>query len=122
MSDVDLNTTFYIPSALSKIRGEETILGPTVIAYLDNFDLATTHKLMSVSIGGTATILTRDIICYTRNGQKYYCYHDILQKALGLNDEDMEAWVDSYGEDVVTSAMEAASEGYYYDNLYMNIN
>lgn len=112
--------TPYIPAKMSAVKGTNTLLGPTVMVFIDDFNITTLHKVQSFNVGATAITQAKAVIAYVRDGQNYYCYHDKLQAALGLDDVEMEQWIDTYSVDMFMSIEDAAKEGFYYDNLYMN--
>ncbi|GKX28639.1 hypothetical protein SH1V18_11190 [Vallitalea longa] len=99
--------TFYIPSSLTTYSGVNPIEGPSVIALVQNVDLATTKPISSFSVAGSKLEKSRMVAGYTREGIKYYCYVDNLPSSIKA-------------ENLFPNVKEAAKEGYYYDVRYMD--
>lgn len=107
------NRVIYLPSDLTELTQVNSVRGPTVLAFIDNWDLRTIHSLSAFSIGGTKVETARMVAGYERlnadgSTTKLYSYADLIPTAAGVPIVDL-----------FTSVEEAASEGYYYDSTYM---
>lgn len=97
--------TFYIPSSLTTYSGVNSIEGPSIIALVQNVDLATTKPISSFSVAGSKLEKSRMVAGYTRNMKKYYCYVDKLPSHITA-------------ENLYPNEKEAAKAGYYCDLKY----
>lgn len=98
--------TFYIPTGLTTYSGVNSIEGPSVIALVQNVNLATTKPISSFSIAGSKLQKARMVAGYTRENIKYYCYTDKLPSSITV-------------ENLFLDVKEAAQSGYYCDIRYM---
>lgn len=101
----------YIPSQMSTIKQVNPISGPTVLSFVDGWDLKTTHSISAFSIGGAQVEDARMVAGYVvvnadGSSTKLYAYADLLPAGTPI--------VDTF-----TSVEAAAREGYYYDAVYM---
>lgn len=98
----------YIPTELSTMRVVNPVTGPTVFAYVDNWDFGVgTKEVSSFSIGGARVQPARMVAGYSRGGLKLYAYADLIPRS------------DVTVIELFTSVQEAARNGYYYDAQYM---
>lgn len=97
----------YIPHDLGTFKEVNPIQGPTVMAFLDNWDVRNYSAISAFSIGGARIEKTRVVAGYVVNGQKLYSYSDLLPE-------------DLITVDTFSSMEEAAAAGYYYDYNYMD--
>lgn len=101
----------YLPNKLSTMTKVNPIKGPSVLAFIDKWDVGTTHKLTSFSIGGARIEKARMVAGYTGENKdgtkiKLYCYADLLPKGAPI-------------EEMFTTVEGAAKAGYYWDPVYM---
>lgn len=75
-SNPNWSHTVYIPEGFTNITGVNPVRGPSVIAFVQGVDLATTKPIASFSIGGGKIQSRRTVSAYQRNGINYYCYSD----------------------------------------------
>lgn len=104
----------YIPQGLTTMANVSSVNGPTVIAFIDGWDLSTTHSVNAFSIGGAKIELQRMVAGYSYNGALYYAYADLLPGY----EEGVEYPVEILK--LFTSVTEAAQAGYHYDSKYMD--
>ena len=97
----------YIPQDLGTFKEVNPIQGPTVMAFLDRWDVTTPTAISAFSIGGARIESTRVVAGYVINGQKLYSYSDLLPEGI-------------VAVDTFSSTEEAAKAGYYYDYTYMD--
>ena len=107
------NNIIYLPMSLTRMTSVNAIKGPTVFALIDNWDLNTTHEVSAFSIGGAVLEPARMVAGYTINGQRWYCYADLLPEygTPAFNSLNI--------DNLFVSVTEAAKAGYYYDPVYM---
>lgn len=98
--------TFYIPRDLTTYTGVNCIEGPSVLALVQNVDLATSRPISAFSVAGSKIQKARMVAGYTRDGIKYYCYADKLPSSINA-------------ENLYPTIKEAARAGYYCDIKYM---
>ncbi|GMQ55939.1 hypothetical protein AN1V17_03310 [Vallitalea sediminicola] len=98
--------TFYIPRNLTTYTGVNSIEGPSVLALVQNVDLATLRPISAFSVAGSKIQKARMVAGYTRDGTKYYCYADKLPTFINV-------------ENLYPTIKEAATAGYYCDIKYM---
>lgn len=106
----------YIPQGLTSMTSVNAIEGPTVMAFIDKWDLNTTHPVSAFSIGGAKLEPARMVVGYKYAGDDtpYYAYADLIP------DLDLE---NPWGIDIAgmfTSPDEAARAGYFYDERWMD--
>jgi hypothetical protein len=104
-----IKDTFYIPYNMTTIYNTNSIEGPTVFAYINNFNMNTRYRLEEFSIGGTEIEEQRMVAAYRAGGVKLYSYADLLPATFDLTTV----------ENMYASTMEAALAGYYHDAVYM---
>lgn len=68
--------TFFLPGNLTSYTGVNPVEGPSVLALVQNVDINTGHPVSAFSIAGSKLRATRQVMCYERDGKKYYCYVD----------------------------------------------
>lgn len=103
----------YLPMGLATMSQVNAIEGPSVIAIVDNWDLQSAHELSAFSIGGAKIEPSRMVAGYKRaDGVMYYCYADLLPT-------DPSGNVQVAIDNLFTSVVEAAKQGYYPDPYYM---
>lgn len=105
-ANVERRGMIYIPSKMTTIRATNSIKETTILAYIDNFDLAGYGmNLHSFGIGGSDIKPKRTIVGFetTVGGVlgKYYYYADELPVGVDV-------------AEIFDSAEEAAGKGYYY--------
>lgn len=105
------NSFVYLPSDMTTFKQVNPIKGPTVLAFIDGWDLGTRTSVSAFSIGGARVENARMVAAYEGvniDGSitKLYAYADLLP-------------VGSHIINMYTSVEEAAREGYYYDPVYM---
>lgn len=104
----------YIPQGLTTMTNVSAVEGPTVMAFIDGWDLNTTHSVDAFSIGGAKLEPQRMVAGYTSGGVQYYAYADLLPGY----EEGVEYPVDIIK--LFTTVTEAAKAGYHYDPKYMD--
>lgn len=109
---------FHIPAQLNSTEGVNGLFenlgghidgkqsklktGATVITAVQGLTLTTREPIDAFTVGGAKLTQADYILCYTRNGQKLYCYAEDLDAGTNI-------------EMVVNSPREAAKNGYYAD-------
>lgn len=101
----------YLPSKLTTMTKVNPVKGPSVLAFIDKWDIDTVHELSSFSIGGARIDKARMVAGYTGENKdgtqiKLYCYADLLPKGAPV-------------DEMFTTVEAAAKAGYYYDPVYM---
>lgn len=109
------NEFIYIPEGLGTIKEVNPIQGPTVLSFIDGWDVTTLHPLSAFSIGGARIEKTRAVVGYTVSvdgeTRQLYSYADLLPETDEIKDAI---------EETFTSMEKAAEAGYYYDYKYMD--
>lgn len=104
-----------VPTELTTFSRVNPIKGPTVMAFLDGWDMSTLHPVSAFSIGGARIQISRQVACYereithidgTKEIRKFYAYADLLPAGAHILD-------------LFPSVELAARAGYQYDHLYM---
>jgi hypothetical protein len=104
-------STFYIPYKMATVYNTNAIEGPTVFAYINEFNINTRYKLDEFSVGGTEVEEQRMIAAYVDGSLgRLYAFADLLPASFEL----------SKIENMYATPMEAAKAGYYHDVRYMN--
>lgn len=91
---------FYLPYETTSL-GVNPIKGPSALVFLNNATYASKYKVDAVNVGGYRAQQRQYIVCFTMNGQKYYCY----SKQLPESDRH---FIDTY----VSTMKEACDSGY----------
>ena len=112
------SSTVYIPYNMTTIKPTNAINRPTVLALVDDVDIIHSKNTQVFGIGGAHVSNTRQVAGYIRNGQKYYCYSDLLpkDKFTATNPDGTKTFI----QEMFSSPTEAAEAGYHHDTLYMN--
>lgn len=110
--------TVYIPYNMTTIKPTNAITKPTVLALIDDVDIISSKNTQVFGIGGANVKNTRQVAAYIRNGEKYYCYADLLpeDKFTATNPDGTKTFI----QEMFSSPNEAAEAGYHHDTLYMN--
>jgi hypothetical protein len=108
--ETGIKNTIYIPYNMTSIYNTNSIEGPTVFAYINDFNINTRYRLEEFAIGGTEVEEKRMVAAYMIGGKKLYSYADLLPGGFDLNTI----------ENMYASTIEAAIAGYYHDAAYMS--
>lgn len=110
--------TLYIPYEMTTVSHTNPVNRPTVLALVDNVDISIAKKLSAFGVGGANVKQARAVAAYIRNGEKYYCYADLLPMDIftATNPDGTKTFI----EQMYMSCKEAAEAGYHHDTLYMN--
>ncbi len=100
----DVDATYYIPAEMSEWSSSNSIESPTVITYVSTESGTIKYDVVSFGIGGAKIDDANFVVCYKRNGEKLYAWASDRDKLSGVSIVE-----------VLTSAEEAASKGYYFD-------
>ena len=107
-SDEVWANTFYIPTQLTAVRAVNPIQGVSVLALVQNVETPSGREVSTFSVAGSKIKAIRMVVCYQRNGQKYYCYADKLPAGGG----------GVTIEEICNTMKEAAEKGYQYDPVW----
>lgn len=112
----------YLPQDMTTMTKVNAIEGPTVLAFIDNWDWGTVHEISSFSIGGARIETSRQVAAYYKNvtvggvtkSVPYYAYADLLPEYTGSGTYAIKI------ENLYPSVVDAAKAGYHYDHEYMD--
>lgn len=96
-----------MPEEMTTLVQVNGVKGPSVLAFIDDWDMQTARSVSAFSIGGARIEEAKKYVAYRRNGQQYYC---------------LDKWYTGTAaavENIYVSMEEAARAGYYYDYSMM---
>lgn len=110
--------SLYLPFEVTTMSSTNPINRPSVLAIVDDVDLTSAKQISAFGVGGAHITQARAVAAYTRNGNKYYSYADLLPKDVftATNPDGTKTFI----ENMYMTCEEAAKAGYHHDSLYMN--